>query len=81
MPIYEYQCACGKKFSDLDHIANCSVPKPCPECGAMAQRIISPTKMLAYVGSYKYDKINNFFPGTSASDYKNGVWNKATEDW
>jgi putative FmdB family regulatory protein len=79
MPIYEYECEnCGKVFSFIEPVSRCSVPQTC-SCGGMAKRIMSPVFMKSYIGSYQYNKINNYPPGTSASDYANGK--NSTEDW
>jgi putative FmdB family regulatory protein len=78
MPIYEYQCKCGRVFTRFEPMSRCSVPQEC-ECGETAERIMSPINVKSFVGSYQYDKINNFPPGTSASDYAHGK--NATEDW
>lgn len=79
MPIYEYECSkCSKVFTDFRPISECSLPNKC-ECGNEARRILSPVSVKSFVGSYQYDKINNFPPGTSAADYKDGK--NATEAW
>ncbi|HYG89437.1 MAG TPA: zinc ribbon domain-containing protein [Azospirillum sp.] len=40
MPVYEYECrACGG-FTALRPMAEFQDPQPCPECGAVAPRVI-----------------------------------------
>ena len=41
MPIYEYECSCGKVFEKLESINSQEKTAPCPQCGATAKRKIS----------------------------------------
>ena len=41
MPIYEYECTKCGVFECYKHVDNCAEPERCPECEAMAPRIIS----------------------------------------
>ena len=40
MPIYEYECPVHGKFEKIERTYN-SHMRPCPQCGHMAQKIIS----------------------------------------
>ena len=41
MPIYEYQCLkCAHEFEEIEKVSAKS-KKPCPECGAQAERKLS----------------------------------------
>jgi putative FmdB family regulatory protein len=42
MPIYEWNCEpCGFRFEALAAISEGNLPRPCPECGELAERVIS----------------------------------------
>jgi len=42
MPVYEYLCdSCGP-FTDMRPMAECELPQDCPDCGAVAPRVILP---------------------------------------
>lgn len=40
MPIYEFQCLCGLRFEKSARMEAHSDPKPCPSCGAQADRVL-----------------------------------------
>lgn len=42
MPVYDYECECGKQFEDIKPISECNEPSKCPKCGKMAKRIFVP---------------------------------------
>jgi putative FmdB family regulatory protein len=42
MPIYEWNCEpCGFRFEALAAISDGHLPRPCPECGRLAERVMS----------------------------------------
>ena len=42
MPFYEYRCPdCENEFSLRGNMADCGADKLCPDCGSMANRILS----------------------------------------
>jgi putative FmdB family regulatory protein len=42
MPIYEFSCPkCSERFELLRSVSQCDEPAPCPECGAVGERMIS----------------------------------------
>jgi putative FmdB family regulatory protein len=46
MPVYDYFCAkCDEEFSQLQPMARCSEPTPCPQCDHSAARIISAPRL------------------------------------
>ncbi len=40
MPIYNYECACGKEFTEWNSIEDRSTAK-CPACNAKAKQVLS----------------------------------------
>ena len=46
MPVYDYFCAsCQEEFSQLQPMARCTEPAPCPQCEHSAERIISAPRL------------------------------------
>jgi putative FmdB family regulatory protein len=43
MPTYEYECPDCGPFSDVRPMAEFDRPQPCPDCGAMAPRLLACT--------------------------------------
>jgi putative FmdB family regulatory protein len=41
MPLYEYKCECGNRFSQLKKVEERDTA-PCPECGTWAKHAITP---------------------------------------
>lgn len=41
MPAYDFECSCGVVTEDLFTISKCPTHISCPECGGIAERIIS----------------------------------------
>lgn len=71
MPLYDYKCSvCGKEFHEYLSMKESGNDRNC-SCGGVGKRVIGLCQWISFVGSCKYDKINNYPPGTSASDYKN----------
>jgi hypothetical protein len=52
--------------------------QPCPDpgCGGSGRRVISKVNFTAFPGSYSYDRMHGYFPGTSSNDVV-----PATEDF
>jgi putative FmdB family regulatory protein len=76
MPNYEYECVrCNKRFTDYKPITDCAKDNVC-DCGSKATRVMSKVYWKAFLGSCEYDRMNNFPPGTSATDIQ-----KPTEEW
>jgi len=42
VPLYEFQCNCELRFEKLKPMSECADDEPCPECGQMAPRVLSP---------------------------------------
>ena len=40
MPKYRYQCDCGVQFEAKNSVSNHKEPKPCPDCGEKAARMM-----------------------------------------
>ncbi|OPL19993.1 MAG: hypothetical protein AVO35_00615 [Candidatus Aegiribacteria sp. MLS_C] len=61
MPTYEYRCSgCGRVFEEF-HAMNDTEVRKCPECGAIAERIIGTGSGIIFKGS-----------GFYATDYAKG---------
>jgi len=43
MPTYEYECADCGPFTDVRPMAEYDQPQPCPDCSAMAPRLLACT--------------------------------------
>ncbi|MBS0640082.1 MAG: FmdB family zinc ribbon protein [Acetobacteraceae bacterium] len=43
MPTYEYECPDCGPFTDVRPMAEFEQPQPCPDCGAMAPRLLACT--------------------------------------
>ena len=43
MPIYQFLCKCGVQFEGSNPVSKHSNPKPCPDCGEMAARMMPTT--------------------------------------
>ncbi len=41
MPIYEYECSCGKQFENMRPMSEYDLPSICPYCAKDADRIMS----------------------------------------
>jgi putative FmdB family regulatory protein len=41
MAIYEFECKRHGRFEHFGHMARCSEPSPCPDCGALSSRVVS----------------------------------------
>ncbi len=41
MPTYEYECADCGPFTDVRPMAEYDRPQPCPDCGALAPRLLT----------------------------------------
>ncbi len=41
MPIYEYKCPQHGRFEHFGHMAGCSEPRTCPDCGGLSERAVS----------------------------------------
>lgn len=52
MPLYDFVCSCGEKFTEFRHIRemSCSVRLPCPACGKPCEQVFS---SVAVRGNYK----------------------------
>jgi putative FmdB family regulatory protein len=53
MPIYEYVCPhCHKTFEEWLKIGGDVADRPCPECGILAPRVLSPTTFILKGGGW-----------------------------
>jgi putative FmdB family regulatory protein len=54
MPLYDYQCStCACEFSELRPMARCAEPSTCPECAAIAPRLISAPRLAVLTSSQR----------------------------
>ena len=67
MPTYEYRCSKGHHFELFQRISEEPV-KSCPECGAVAERVISSGAGLIFKGS-----------GFYITDYRSDTYKKAAQ--
>lgn len=67
MPTYEYRCANGHEFEVFQRMSDDPV-STCPECGAEAERLLSPGAGLLFKGS-----------GFYITDYRNKDYQKKAE--
>jgi putative FmdB family regulatory protein len=68
MPTYEYRCrSCGHDFEKFQRMSDEPVAD-CPECGAPAERRLSPGAGVVFKGS-----------GFYATDYRGGDYKKAAD--
>lgn len=54
MPIYTFECKCGKVTEEIYHIQDMPDSIKCPECGGAAGRIISPHGAIQTDGDVKW---------------------------
>ena len=51
MPLYDYVCtACGHKFEGIARYSE-SDTKPCPECKELAEKQLSATEYIKFIGT------------------------------
>jgi|SRR5690606_5141614 len=67
MPTYEYRCANGHAFELFQRMSEAPVDA-CPQCGAPAERLLSPGAGLLFKGS-----------GFYITDYRSDSYKKAAE--
>jgi putative FmdB family regulatory protein len=67
MPTYEYRCANGHEFEQLQRMSDPPITK-CPQCGAEAERVLSGGGALLFKGS-----------GFYITDYRSDSYKKAAE--
>lgn len=67
MPTYEYRCVNGHAFEKFQRMSDAPVDT-CPECGGVAERLLSPGAGLLFKGS-----------GFYITDYRSDSYKKAAE--
>lgn len=67
MPTYEYRCANGHAFEQFQRMSEDPIDT-CPQCGAPAERLLSPGAGLLFKGS-----------GFYITDYRSDSYKKAAE--
>ena len=67
MPTYEYRCTNEHRFEKFQRMSDAPVTE-CPECGAVAERLLSAGGGLIFKGS-----------GFYITDYRNDSYKKAAE--
>jgi putative FmdB family regulatory protein len=40
MPLYSYECDCGRQFEAVLPVKKCDYPQHCPDCGLYAKKVI-----------------------------------------
>jgi putative FmdB family regulatory protein len=56
MAQYEFKCKCGKVYTVLDYKNQANHKHPCPDCGAMNEKVISPVTVVLKRGGVGWAK-------------------------
>lgn len=59
MPLYEWQCPCGKSKDEFRRVAERNRPQPC-ECGKRMARVITAYKVVGDVAPYYDDNLESW---------------------
>ena len=51
MPLYDYECKCGKHFEDIRPMSERACA-PCPQCGTMANQVIGAPRVQGFKYGY-----------------------------
>jgi putative FmdB family regulatory protein len=66
MPVYDYLCADCGPFTDMRPMAECDLPRGCPDCGSEAPRAFLNAPQITSKSTSKRGT-NAFYPSTGAS--------------
>lgn len=71
MPIYEYECACGKSVEVLSQMGN-SAPQ-CSYCGALMNRLISSPAVIRVLSKGKHPQRSRGYKEDYSKEYLKSI--------